>query len=630
MSRYLRLREMTERERVKKAQIDQDDFDVLHYELVLDIDPDNETIAGTVAIEALSVVSSITTVTLDLFDNMNVDEVRENGVPVSFTHGEDLLEVILVDDYLPQDTIRLEIDYDGEPTGENDELRLTAFTFGRHGPDRQQLSIFTLSEPFFARAWWPCKDVTTDKATTRLRITVPDTLFVASNGRLEDEQDLPDDKRTYVWFESYPIATYLVSLAISNYRTVTDYYRYSPTDSMEVTRFVYPENFEAAKDDSLTVPMIEFYAGLFGEYPFVEEKYAMAEFGWFGAMEHQTCTSMSSGLINGMRKNDWIIAHELSHQWWGDMITPATWADIWLNEGFATYCEALWVEHVDGGEAYREYVSDHRTSWGFEGTLYDPESMFGITVYWKGMWVLHMLRHVMGDSGFFDMLRSYASHPLYAYEDATTADFQTVCEGFYGSSLQWFFDQWVYGVGEPKYDYYLAQKSLDGEHRADLTIRQVQRGPIFSMPVDVRFSFLSGDFTIDTTVTVWNHLEVEHYAFTFPGRVVAVSLDPDDWILKNAQQRELEPVTLGTNPNPFNARVKITFETSVSGRVGVDIYDVAGIKVKSLINHVLPGGFQQVEWDGTNDVGQIVSSGVYFVRLQTAQGTLVRKAVLLK
>ncbi len=630
MARYARVRERADAERVKKALVDQDNIDVVHYEIDLDVDPTTATIEGTVLVEALVLETSPSSVTLDLVDSLAVTAVREAGSVVTFTHVNDLVIVDIEGSYQPGDTIRLSIDYKGNPTAVNDELRLTAFTFDTHGP-HDAPSIYTLSEPFFARAWWPCKDVPSDKATVRLRISVPDTLLVASNGTLEAEEVLAGNRKRFVWFESYPIATYLVSLAISDYRVFEDYYRYGELDSMVVRYFVYPEDLDDATEDwSVTVPMIDFYSGLFGQYPFTREKYGMAEFGWGGAMEHQTCTSMSAGMINGRHSYDWVVAHELSHQWWGDMITPGDWKDIWLNEGFATYCEALWFEHEGGFPDYLDWIRRHRTSFGFRGTLYDPDVMFGTTVYWKGMWVLHMLRGVMGDSAFLDALRAYAADPEFAYGNATGRDFQRVCETAYGSGLRWFFDEWVYGTGEPTYEYYWSEDASVPGGPLDVTIRQVQSGTVFEMPVELRFAVVSGDTTVDTTVTVWNEMAVEHYRFHFGNRVAGVSLDPDDWILKNAIERELSPLTLGINPNPFNASAKLTFETGVSGRVEIAVYNVTGARVKKIFGEYLPPGFHQIEWDGKNDAGQKASSGVYFVRLQTAEGTLVRKAVLLK
>ena len=635
LSRRRRLWERMEIERARKTQVDQGTYDVLHYDLALEINASDESISGTLSLEAASVAGNPTSVVLDLVNVLTVSAVRENGGAATFSHANDLLTVFLSEDYAPGDRIRLEIDYGGKPTAENEELNDAAFAFARHGPNpqnRDQLVIYTLSEPFFARAWWPCKDVPDDKATARLHVTVPDTLIVASNGALENEVILPGGRKTYVWYEKYPIATYLVSLAISNYTVFSDYFHYGPVDSMEVVCFAYPEHVAGAQlDFTNTVRMLELYSDLFGLYPFIEEKYGMAEFGWLGAMEHQTCTSMGSGFFAGVtRRDDWVVAHELAHQWWGDLVTPAGWADVWLNEGFATYSEALWVEHIAGPDSVRDYMSGWRPSWGFTGTLYDPENLFGTTVYHKGGWALHMLRHVMGDQGFFGALRDYGSEESFGYKNATTADFQRVCEEHYGGGLAWFFDEWVYGEGEPQYAFYWTRTGSGGGDVVDLTMRQTQAGRVFTMPVDVRFSLESGDTTADSTVAVWNDEPLEQYRFVFDRRVVGVDVDPDLWILATVEERELEAVAVTISPNPFNTSARVGYEVGSGGTVEVDVYDVTGAHVRTLYRGSRQAGYHEAEWDGRNSAGEPVSSGVYFVCLRAAAGTMVRKAVRLE
>lgn len=630
-SRRVRLRERLERERLLKSAVDQSNFDVRHYDLRLEIDPTAETIGGTLVAEVEVLVPS-STVVLDLYNQMSVAGVRVDDVVATYQHGNNLLTVDV--NANPGEVLAISVDYSGSPDAENEELDVRSFSFDTHG--NGELVIATISEPFFARAWWPCKDVPSDKATARVSATVPDTLVVASNGILEAEIDVGGGKRQYVWYESHPIATYLVSLAISNYRIFRHHYWYAPSDSMEVTYFVYADDYDDAQIGfAQTVPMIEAFAGLFGEYPFVDEKYAMAQVTFRDpqtgsvvglAMEHQTCTSWGSA-IRASRGNDWIVAHELAHQWWGNLVTPANWQETWLNEGFATYSEALWFEHTGGMGAYHDWIRFHRLSRGFPGTLYDPSSLFGLTVYWKGMWVLHMLRHVMGDSNFLQVLRDYASHPDHQYGNATTRQFQRLCEDVYGAGLDWFFDEWVFAGGEPVYEY--AWKGMESQTGTKLHIgvRQAQAGTIYTMPIDIR---LTGAFG-DSTVVVWNSQRVQNYELVMPASVDSVSLDPEEWILRTVERVDFSSVPdLGIYPNPFNASTAVSFELDAPGDIEIRIFDVGGRPIKSLHRGALPPGFHHIEWDGRNDSGHIVPTGVYFVRLATAQGETVRKALLIK
>jgi hypothetical protein len=237
-----------------------------------------------------------------------------------------------------------------------------------------------------------------------------------------------------------------------------------------------------------------------------------------------------------------------------------------------------------------------------------------------------MLRGVMGDEHFFAALRDYGSEESFGYGNATTADFQRVCEDHYGGSLQWFFDEWVYGEGEPVYAYYWASAGAGTSAGVDLSIRQVQPDRVFVMPIDVRFSFASGD----TTVAVWNDRAVTQHRFAFGREVVDVVVDPDRWILASVEERNLDSIALSINPNPFNSSARVGFEMGNAGSVAIDVYDVAGAYVQTLLNGSRGAGYHEVTWDGKNSAGESVSSGVYFVRIQSAAGALVRKAVVVE
>ncbi|NIM19818.1 MAG: T9SS type A sorting domain-containing protein [Candidatus Latescibacteria bacterium] len=621
-----------QQERKGRASSLQQGFDVLHYELDLEVDPTAETVSGTVAAKCSVLAVPITVIALDLFDNMEVSSARANGSPASFTHANDVVTVDLAASYAPGDTLRIAIDYSGQPDSVG---RYGPFRFKTHGPDYAP-AIFSISIPDYARTWWPCKDVLDDKATADIWITVPDTLVVASNGRLVGVVDRGNGKHRYEWRESYPISTYLISVAISNYIVYSDYYRYAPADSMEVVYFIYPEDsIEAKEDFNVTVSMIEFFSSVFGQYPFVGEKYGIAEASWGSlGMEHQTCTTYGSSLVRGDHRNDRVVAHELAHQWWGDFVTVGDWRDIWLSEGFATYAEALWMENTQGPEEYRDYMAVRDLSSGFPGSVYDPDDLFNITVYWKGAWVLHMLRRVMGDSAFFQALSDYAS--THGYENALTADFQAVCESASGESLSWFFDQWVFGIGRPHYAYSWTQYGQGAGHYVSLEVKQIQSGgALFRAPLDIRFSRPGWD----STATVWASGPRHRFAFEVPGPIASVDLDPDGWILKRVTL-ERDPADLGsipafflTNyPNPFNpsSGTRIVLHSVQSDQVEVAVFNVQGARVATLYSGPLRIGLSEIPWSGTDDRGTSLASGVYFIKMRAQQGTLSRKAVLIE
>jgi len=616
------VRDLIARDAEVKAQVDQSNYDVQHYHIVLDIDPSTETIAGRVTAVVEATVATGTLV-FDLLEGLTVDSVLVDGVPAFFSHQNDLITVSLPGQLAPAQQADVEIVYGGSPGALNGDLNVPAFSFDTHGND--ELLIFTFSAPTFARAWWPCKDVLDDKATGHVVVTIPDTLVVASNGYLQQTVDNGDGTKEVTWAITYPIATYLVSLAISNYDVFRHYYRYAADDSMVVEYYVYPEDRAKAEIDfAPTVAMIEFYAGVFGEYPFVDEKYAMAEFNWNGGMEHQTCTSYGDYLIQGNNRNDRIIAHELSHQWWGDMITPGDWRDIWLNEGFATYCEALWDENLNGSQSYFDFMESRRGTYPYSGTVYDPVDIYGGTVYYKGAWVLHMLRWVMGDGDFFAAMRAWGADVRFAYGNGVSADFQAVCESVHGSSLDWFFGQWLNWVGEPEYTYYWKTEGFKGPQRVYLTIDQRQSGGAYVMPIEVVLETIGGE----VRDTVWNDRRKQQFILDSDVAVTDVRLDPLGWILgdKSAQTAP----SMRISPSPFNDVTSITYNVTTAGDVSLIVYDVTGARVKTLQEGPLAAVLYTVAWDGTNDSGSRVASGVYFVDLQVPGARVTQRAVIVR
>jgi len=511
--------------------LDQTDYDVKYWVLDINVtDIDGEIVSGVVTMTSESVIDNLTTIDYDYHSSMEVDSVRMNGSPAVYNHHSSILTITLDRAYNNGELFTTVVYYHGHPPGGG----FGSFTWETHSG---QPIISTLSEPEGAREWWPCKDMPHDKGDSAdVLITVPDNLVATSNGRLISNTDNGDGTRTFHWDISYPITTYLICLAISNYQVINDWYVGLEGDSMPVVHYVYPEHYNNAVEDlEITPDAIGFYASLFGEYPFLSEKYGHSVFPWGGAMEHQCNTSYGSGLIRGDHYYDWILVHELSHQWFGDMITCDIWPDIWMNEGFASYCEALWIEHLNGFNAYVSYMTSNNGVSDPSGPIYNPNELFdGNTVYNKGSWVLHMLRGVMGDSSFFAGMYGYANHPEHQYGTITTRGFQHIMEGFYGDSLGWFFDEWVWGRNRPTYVHsWMEEDKGNGQYEIFLHVRQTQGSPaptIFTMPIRV-YPRIGG---VDTVITVWNDARIADYRFLVNGNPTTMLFDRYQWILRNA------------------------------------------------------------------------------------------------
>ena len=501
----------------------QDDVDIQHYLVVLEFIPTTRGVTGSVTVTGTSLVNGFQHLVLDLMANMNVTIVRRSGIALTYTRPGNLIDITLDQPFNAGQNFIVQVVYNGIP----DPTGFGSIDWTKFGSETPGTMVSTLSEPDGAKTWWPCKDRPDDKATVEERWTVPNTWTATGNGR-RTATIFIGTKTEYQWVLHDPIPTYLVSVAATVYSKFSQTYTKLAGGTMPIDHYVYPEHLSNAQASFTPLPaMITFFAQKFGEYPFVEDKYGMSEFPWGGAMEHATNTSYGYQLINGLHTYDYIIAHELSHQWWGDSVSPRTWADIWLNEGFATYSEALWAENLGGPASYRNYMNSFWRA-SFSGSVYNPADLFGSTVYDKGGWVQHMLRHVVGDTKFFNALRDWYANHIDGVGD--TALYQATQEARYGATLDFFFQEWVYGTGQPRYEYGWTTANLgNGTYRNYVRIRQTQTtGGLFTMPVDLMLYTAGGnqlrtvannqldqDFTLDTTAPLTN-----------------LELDEQDWILK--------------------------------------------------------------------------------------------------
>ena len=495
---------------------------------------------------------------------------------------------------------------------------------------------YTMSEPSDARYWMPCHDEPWDKAVADIRVTVPAGYVPASNGRLMSVTPVPGGKETWHWHESHPIAPYLMSITSSRFTISSLPFLRAPGDTVLLQYYVWAEDsLETASFLPTVHAMVAALSHLFGPYPF--DKYGMTAivpFG-FGGMEHQTITTMNRYLKTDER----VILHELAHQWWGDLVTCGTWQDIWMNESFATYSEALWAESKGGKDSLRTYMRDqllHFAYGSWRGAVYDPVgqgfNLFDDVVYSKGAWVLHTLRGVVGDSAFFDILAAHRAR--HSGGNATTADFQAIVDSVAGESMGWFFQQWVYGSGWPIYG--MAPRWTGDSLVVTITQEQSGSWPLFTMPLTLK---VHGS-TVDTTLLVQNSLRTQVYAWALPFVPDSVTIDPEGWVLKQVvlhvtgvEEREIpDSYALEQNyPNPFNAQTTIRYSiparkgTTADVPVTLAVYDLLGREVYRVSFERPQPGTSSVQFDGSG-----LSSGVYYYRLQSGDWRETRTMVLLK
>ena len=501
-------------------------IDAKYYKLDLKITTSPQYIKGKMTMDAVCRTNNLTVLSLDMMSALYIDSVKVAGIQVSFVQNPSWFDITLDRSYNIDELIHIEVSYQGIPGSSG----FGSFEFSSHASVPW---VWTLSEPYGAKDWWPCNDHPNDKADSADIIVTCDSIYkVGSNGKLLSVVYNGNQTVTYHWQTHYPISTYLIAIAITNYAQFSNWFKYTPTDSMEVLNYVLPENLASAQ--SLlpnAVDGLRIFSELFGLYPFINEKFGHAQFGWGGGMEHQTMTYLSSF-------GEWLVIHELAHEWFGDMITCRTWPDLWLNEGFATYCEVLYNERKYGvGSYWSEMNSIMTSAKNAVGSVYlqDTSSvgnMFaGSRVYNKGGTVLHMLRHVIGDTMFFRSMYNYANDPRFKFGTATTGDFQSVCETTSGKDLNYFFNEWIFGEKYPRYTYGWTSEPSTNGYTVTIGLSQTTgttNPTFFTMPID--FKIFSAGW--DTTVVLFNDQSTQSFAFEVSHHPTSVQLDPAGWILK--------------------------------------------------------------------------------------------------
>lgn len=614
-------------------------FDATYYKLDLLITHNPLFLSGRVTVKGKALDQNLNSIFLDLWSGFSVSSVISNGKNLSFNFSPgNQLNITLDKNYSPNEEFTLEINYSGRP---NSSGGIGGSFVSANTPYGRPV-IWTLSQPYGSRDWWPSKDTPADKADSSDVWITADPLFVSvSNGLLIDVINNPDGTRTYKWKNHYPIANYLISIAMSDYYIYQSRFEYEPGKFLPVDHYVYPEVFNSQKGNlDRTIDMLRIYSEKFGPYPYQEEKYGHAQCGFGGGMEHQTISSMGGF-------GEALVAHELAHQWFGDKVTCRDWANIWLNEGFATYSESIYFEEKYGKTSFMNDVTaimNHAKT--ASGTIYvqntgSVSQIFnGARSYSKGGVVLHMLRGVVGDENFFRILREYLNEPGLSYGTATTDDFQRIAERISGIDLDYFFQQWIYGENYPKYKFSWGYEQLAGNNY-NLVVKIEQpltniNPQFFKMPVQVKYSTSSGT----KTITLFNEMKTQTWNIPVSGKPLTVEFDPDNWILKDILESN-GMVIIPTRfelfqnyPNPFNSGTNIRYSIISRQHVELSVYDLLGREIAVLVDEIQGPGSYTVPFEISNLAGNgdgiQLSSGIYYYRLTAGGFNQTKKMIYLK
>lgn len=558
-------------------------LDVKHYRCEWKIDPRKRYINGKVRIDFQVKADTASLILIDLVSALTIDSVkfRNAKIPNGLVNNQQrwlkLPNLLLVNQL---DSVS--IFYKGIP----DNSGFGAFNKQNHAGVP---ILWTMSCPYAARDWWPCKQDLMDKAdSVDLIITTPQQYRAAGNGLLVSEIQ-SDTNKVYHWKHKYPIATYLIATAVTNYSAFTHKVHLNSQaagDSMPVVNFVYPESFNSAKTQTLNVlRILQFYDSLVAPYPFRKEKYGHAQFGWGGGMEHQTMSFMTDFSFS-------LQAHELAHQWFGNYITCGTWKDVWLNEGWATYMAGLSDQHF-GQTNFANWLNSTQNSVksSASGSVYvsDTTSVDRIfnsrLTYSKGAMVLHMLRWQVGDSAFWAGVRNYQADNALAYRFAKTVDFQAHVEATSGKNLQGFFDDWIYGQGYPTYQLKLTHV-LGNQFvvRLNQTTSHVSV-PFFEGKVPVRFK--AG--TLDTLLVFDFQADGQEFPVQIDFLPTQIVFDPDKWLVAKSTTQIVTELQAESNdkqeihlfPNPIQNQISVLNPSGQS--YGLRLFSILGTQLRNEI-----------------------------------------------
>jgi aminopeptidase N len=546
-------------------------YDLKYHRCEWNVDPAVYAISGKVTSYFIA-VNTLSQVTFDLSSTLLVDSVKHSTGPLTFSQANDVLTVNLSAGLNTGDLDSLSVYYHGVPPS-------TGFGSFNQSTHVGVPIIWTLSEPYGARDWWPCKQDLNDKIdSVDIIVTTPNGNKVGSNGVLLSTA-VGATSTVHHWKTRYPIATYLIAIAVTNYAAYSDWVPLSGNDSLEVLNYVFPENLATAQTQTPDIiEIIQLYDSLTIPYPFKDEKYGHAQFNWGGGMEHQTMSYMVNFGYS-------LMAHECAHQWFGDRVTCGSWEDIWLNEGFATYFEGLTVERYFNAAWYNwksgkinSITSQNDGSVKCIDTTDLGRIFSGRLSYNKGSYVLHMLRWVLGDDDFFQGLRNYLNDPLIAYGYARTTDLKFHMEAVSGKNLSVFFQQWYELEGYPSYAITWYPKPTG----VDVLIQQSTSHPsvgFFEMPVPMFFS----DGITDTTIVLPNSFSGQTYSVALPFTPVFAEFDPQLWILsKNnavtvgVQQPSDPSGIVQIFPNPAISEVNIALPSNFKPEGNWEIYSADG------------------------------------------------------
>ncbi len=552
------------------------DYSLKHIALDISLDFPNQSLSGVARLTIQPVNDGLQKIDFDAAE-LNVKSVwLENEVvggngagglantkDLKFETESEKLKVDLGAAFKADEELVIAIEYSAKPR------KGLYFIAPDAGYPNKKVHVWSQGQDTDNHYWFPCYDAPNQKSTSEMLVTVPEAYYVLSNGELvETTEDKKAKTKTYHWKQTIPHSSYLITLVSGEFVEIEEEWQDIP-----VLYYVLPGRENEAKISLGKTPqMVQFFSEKIGyRYPY--EKYAticVSDF-IFGGMENTTATTLTDSTLHDARahqdfSSDPLLAHELAHQWFGDLLTCRDWSNGWLNEGFATYFEALWTEHDKGREEFIYEMRGNAEGYFVEDkgryrrpivayTFNQPIDLFDRHLYEKGSLVLHMIRYQLGDNLWWKAINYYVNK--HKGQNVITADLERAIEEATGRNMQAFFDQWVYKAGYPQFK--LEYNWDEANQTAKLTVKQTQpiddENPIFTLPVEIAFSFEDNSREV---FKVQLEEKDQNFYFRLKQKPGFVNFDPANWILKTVEFNRPKEMLLS----------QLKHDSEIMGRIG--------------------------------------------------------------
>ncbi len=597
-------------------------YDVVYHRFSWEVNPEIFYIKGEVTTYFYTTENNVQEITFNMSSALNVDSVVYHQEQLSSNLENDILKITLSNNISQENTLdSITVYYQGEPDGGGG--------FGAFIQSQTPAGtpiIWTLSEPYGAEEWFPCKNSLNDKIDSiDIFFKTPVNYKVASNGVLKYE-NIENNIKTTFWKHRHPITTYLIAFAVTDYEVYSDFVHFENSDTVEVLNYVFPENLSNAQESTPDViSIMQIFDSLLIPYPFTDEKYGHAQFGWGGGMEHQTMSFMGGFSYQ-------LIAHELAHQWFGNYITCGSWEDIWLNEGFATYFEGITTEKGYGDVSWENWLTSKITnitsqnggSIIVDDTLSNSRLFSRRLTYNKSALVLHMLRWTIGDENFFQAVRNYLQDENLANGYSRTENLKSHLENSSGLDLTEFFQDWVYGEGFPSY-FFEINYSEDG---TNINVTQNQSHysvDFFEMKVPLKFVNYNNTGN-DTILVFENTFTEQNFEIDFITNFDDVIFDPEHKIISKYNSIE----TNYTKNNDLIINNKIAFfPNPVKNELNIHFFEKRNFKKLEIKNNIskLVKTYENINSKFLKIDLSDLKSGIYFISFINDENKITKKFI---